>query len=83
MLAKLRLLHAYLGGLIDEAETGGAVLEEVTTVREEGYQGLVLRYSRTPVSAGCDHEYRRIVTGEYECSNCGAITDEPEGEQWP
>jgi hypothetical protein len=82
MRDKLTLLHAYIGGLLEEAEAGRVNLATVEVARSEGYAALNLRYTRTSEPKGCDHGYRRIASGEYECSNCGAITDEPEGEQW-
>lgn len=84
MLDKLKLLHAYLGGLITEAAAGQVAVEDVQTDRADGVVTLYLAYERVSVPAGCDHEYRRIASGEYECRvpGCGAITDEPEGEQW-
>lgn len=85
MLDELKLLHAYIGGLIEEAGSGNVELEDVQTDRTDGIVTLYLAYERLAyVPAGCDHDYRRIASGEYECRvpGCGAITDEPEGEQW-
>lgn len=82
MLDKLKLLHAYLGGLITEAESGGLVLRTFFDNRDPDALSVDLTFDRTTVAHGCDHDYRRIASGEYECRTCGAVTDEPEGEQW-
>lgn len=90
MLDNLKLLHAYIGGLIEQADAGALVVLEAsrstvafgsTPAREA--IAICVERKHTP-SPGCDHDYRRIASGEYECRRpgCGAITDEPEGEQW-
>jgi hypothetical protein len=78
MLTELKLLHAYIGGLIEEAESGRVVLGQFFDHREPESLSVDLTFTRKTVVAGCDHEYRRIASGEYECRVCGAITDEPD-----
>lgn len=82
MLDKLKLLHAYLGGLITEAESGGLEVDEFYHTQHACSSSISLSFTRATVAPGCDHEYRRIASGEFECRGCGSITDEPEGEQW-
>lgn len=84
MLSELKLLHAYLGGLIKEAEAGAIEVDEFYHTRDDRSSHINFSFNRAPVASGCDHQYRRIASGEYECRvpGCGAITDEPEGEQW-
>lgn len=82
MLDQLKLLHAYLGGLITEAESGSIEVDEFYHTRDGRSSSVSLSFTRAHVATGCDHQYRRIGTGEYECRTCGSITDEPEGEQW-
>lgn len=84
MLDKLKLLHAYLGGLIETADAGGLTVDECYHTFDDRQSSVSLSYTRAVVPAGCDHDFRRIASGEYECRRpgCGAITDEPEGEQW-
>lgn len=84
MLDKLKLLHAYLGGLIKEADAGAIEVEECYHTHDDRQSQVSLSFTRAQVTVGCDHQYRRIASGEYECRvpGCGAITDEPEGEQW-
>jgi hypothetical protein len=84
MLSELKLLHAYLGGLIQEADAGALVVDELYHTKDDRSSSITLSFVRVHVLTGCDHQYRRIASGEYECRvpGCGAITDEPEGEQW-
>jgi len=83
MLTELKLLHAYIGGLIEEAESGGLTLGHFSQRGDEGDLSVALTWRRNrPEPVLCDHEYRRMASGEYECGACGSITDEPEGEQW-
>lgn len=84
MLDQLKLLHAYLGGLVQQAEAGELEVDELYDTRGIDSLTVQLSYVRPKVAPGCDHDYRRIASGEYECRvpGCGAITDEPEGEQW-
>lgn len=84
MLDKLKLLHAYVGGLVDQAEAGELVVEECYHTRNDRSSQVSLSFVRPVVAAGCDHDWRRMASGEYECRTpgCGVITDEPEGEQW-
>lgn len=82
MLTELKLLHAYIGGLIEEAESGALNLEHLHINKTDRMAYVELQYARAKLPAGCDHEYRRIASGEYECRTCGSVTDEPEGEQW-
>jgi hypothetical protein len=82
MLTELKLLHAYIGGLIEEVEGGHVELNQLFDNRDPDSLSVDLTFTRKAVAAGCDHEYRRIASGEYECGTCGSITDEPEGEQW-
>lgn len=80
MLDKLKLLHAYLGGLVAEAEAGALTVRHLSQRSDDGDLTMALTYSRVCPPAGCDHEYRRIASGEYECRSCGVVTDEPEDE---
>lgn len=83
MLDKLKLLHAYLGGLISEAEAGALSLEHFSQRGDEGDLSVALTWKRpVPQPVGCDHQWRRIASGEYECRGCGQITDTLENEQW-
>ncbi len=82
MLTELKLLHTYLGGLIAEAESGALSLEHLHVNKTERMDYVELQLKHDDVPAGCDHEYRRIASGEYECRTCGSVTDEPEGERW-
>lgn len=83
MLTELKLLHAYIGGLIEEAESGALDIDKFYETRSDREVNLSLGWTRKPEQrSGCDHEYRRIASGEYECRTCGSVTDEPEGEQW-
>lgn len=82
MLSELKLLHAYLGGLIKEADAGALVVDEFYHTKSDLSSSVTLSFVRTKHASGCNHQYRRIGTGEYECRTCGSITDEPEGEQW-
>lgn len=85
MLDKLKLLHAYIGGLIPEVEAGRLVVLEASAGRVLDRESLTVLVERVNVvPAGCDHDWRRMASGEYECRTpgCGVITDEPEGEQW-
>lgn len=78
MLTELKLLHAYIGGLIEEAENGVLDIDELYGVRSDREVNLSFSWSRKPgQTTGCDHDWRRIASGEYECRVCGAITDEP------
>lgn len=82
MLTELKLLHTYLGGLIEEVERGHVEIDQLFDNRDPNSLSVDMTFTRKPVDAGCDHEYRRIASGEYECRTCGSVTDEPEGEQW-
>ncbi len=82
MLDKLKLLHAYLGGLIEQAHAGAIEVDELYHTHDDRSSQVSLSFTRAHVSKGCDHSYRRIASGEYECRVCGSVTDEPEGEQW-
>lgn len=84
MLTELKLLHLYVGGLIDEAEAGKATILRATRNRvlDRVSIDILIEQPPMPVRTGCDHEYRRIASGEYECRTCGSVTDEPEGERW-
>ena len=82
MLTELKLLNAYIGGLIEEAESGAIRLIHVDSDKPDQGFAMDFAWRREPVPVGCDHEYRRIASGEYECRTCGSVTDEPEGEQW-
>jgi hypothetical protein len=77
MLTELKLLHAYIGGLIEEAESGGLTLGHFSQRGDEGDLSVALTWCRNRAeSVFCDHEYRRIASGEYECRTCGQITEE-------
>lgn len=80
MLNELKLLHAYLGGRIAEAEAGALSLEHLHVTKTERTAYVELQFQRAAVPVGCDHEFRRIASGEYECKLCGSITDELEDE---
>ena len=82
MLDQLKLRHAYIGGLIAEVEAGAIEIGQFFDNREPESLSVDLTFTRKPAAAGCDHEYRRIASGEYECRICGQVTDEPEDEQW-
>lgn len=88
MLSELKLLHTYLGSLIEQAETGALQVMEVVHSRElvllENRDTIVVGVRRRELPKSCDHQFRRIGSGEYECSRpgCGLITDEVENEQW-
>lgn len=80
MLTELKLLHLYLGALIAEIEAGRMSLLRASRTEALGRVAIDILVERlAPASPpGCDHEYRRIASGEYECRVCGAITDEPD-----
>lgn len=82
MLNELKLLHAYLGGLIAEAESGEVTLGHFSQRADDGDLSIALTWTRKTVAPGCDHDWRGIATGEHECRKCGQITDDLEGEQW-
>lgn len=83
MLNELKLLHAYLGGLVKEAEAGALTLEHFSQRGDDGDLSVAVTWRRAvPAPTGCDHEFRRIASGEYECKLCGVITDDLENEQW-
>jgi len=83
MLDKLKLLHAYLGGLIKEVEAGQLTVLEATRGTVLNREAISVLVERVPsVPKGCDHQYVRIASGEYQRRVCFSITDEPEGEQW-
>lgn len=87
MLNQLKLLHTYLGSLIEQAESGTLKVTAVSHARtldtRSGVEDLNVTVHRNvgPVKT-CDHLFRRIASGEYECSKCGTITDDVENEQW-
>ena len=86
MLSQLKLLHAFIGGLIEQADSGALQVLEVVHSRElillENRDTIVVGFRRRELPKSCDHTFRRIASGEYECRKCGAITDELESEQW-
>lgn len=82
MLNELKLLHAYLGGLIKEAEAGALALEHFSQRGDEGDLSVAVTWRRAAtVPTGCDHQWRGTASGEYECRTCGQVTDDPEDEQ--
>lgn len=87
MLSQLKLLHSYIGQLIEQAEGGGYKILEAarsTVLDREAISILVERLKPAAEVKTCDHTFRRIASGEYECSRpaCGLITDDLESEQW-
>lgn len=86
MLNDLKLLHAYLGQLIEQEAAGTVVLREVSRETVGRQDTLYVRVDRVPAveAPSCDHSFRRIASGEYECTRpgCGIITDDLESEQW-
>lgn len=82
MLSQLKLLHLYLGQLIQDAEAEKLSVSDLDTHRSETCVFLRLEFERKPTALSCDHMFRRIASGEYECSKCGTITDDIENEQW-
>lgn len=82
MLNELKLLHLHLKGLIEEAEAGRLTLNGLDSHRTRGSAYVLVEFTRKPSPTSCDHEFRRIASGEYECKLCGVITDDLEGEQW-
>lgn len=86
MLDNLKLLHTYLGSLIEQAESGALQVLEVVHSRElvllENRDTITVGVRRRELPKSCDHQFRRIASGEYECSKCGTITDDVENEQW-
>lgn len=85
MLSDLKLLHARIADLIEQAEGGGYEILEAsrsTVLDRESISFLVERLKPPSEIKTCDHTFRRIASGEYECRKCGAITDELESEQW-
>lgn len=85
MLSQLKLPHARIGDLIEQAEGGGYEILEAsrsTVLDREAISILVERLKPATEVKTCDHVFRRIASGEYECSKCGTITDDVESEQW-
>lgn len=83
MLTELKLLHAYLGGLIKEAESEALTVEHFSRRGDDGDLSVALSWRRpAPAPVGCDHQWRGTASGEYECRTCGQVTDELENEQW-
>ena len=86
MLNDLKLLHTYLGQLIEQAEGGGYTILEASrsTVLDRECITVLVERLKPPVVRTCDHSFRRIASGEYECTRpgCGIITDDLESEQW-
>lgn len=88
MLSQLKLLHARIGDLIEQAESGALQVVEVVHSRElvllENRDTIVVGVRRRELPKSCDHVFRRIASGEYECTRpgCGIITDDVENEQW-
>jgi hypothetical protein len=85
-LTDLKLLHAYLGGLIEQEESGTLQVLGVVHSRErtflESRDTIVVSVRRKDLPRVCDHDWRRIASGEYECRHCHTITDDIENEQW-
>lgn len=87
MLSQLKLVHAFIGGLIEQAEAGNLKVLDVTHGRtldiRSGVEDLTVQVQRTIGTAKtCDHLFRRIASGEYQCSKCSTTTDDLESEQW-
>lgn len=82
MLNELKLLHLHLKGLIEEAEAGRLSIEHLHVNKTERTAYVELQFTRKASPTGCDHGFRRIGSGEYECKLCGVITDDLENEQW-
>lgn len=82
MLNELKLLHLHLKGLIEGAESGRLTIDDLQIGRTDELLTVYFEFTRKPAPASCDHEFRRIASGEYECRVCGVITDDLENEQW-
>lgn len=85
-LNDLKLLHLHIGELIEQAEGGAYEILEASRSQVNDRQAIAILVQRLkPVEpVGCDHSFRRIASGEFQCSRrgCGLITDELESEQW-
>lgn len=87
MLDNLKLLHARIGVLIEQAEGGGYTILEASRSRvrdREAISILVERFKPVTEVKTCDHLFRRMASGEYLCTrpDCGIIIDDVENEQW-
>lgn len=84
MLSELKLLHLYLGQLIQDADAKKLTLSDLDLNRSETCVFLRVEFERNATPPSCDHLFRRIGSGEYECTRpgCGIITDDLESEQW-
>lgn len=82
MLNELKLLHLHLKGVIEEAEAGRLTIDGLDSHRGECSSYVLVEFTRKASPDGCDHEFRRIASGEYECKLCGVLIDDLEDEQW-